>query len=323
MDIDLNLITNFVPLLLTILATKVAIIIIVQRLKSRWPIISNCWFCNENTKIPVNSDWWQCNSCHQYNGFTKDGDYNYEITEQRKQYLNDKKFNSYFSSIKPGSSNILNKNGLCGKCNSNEEKKLNELQSIDTDNWTESKIETFKINIENKYRLCSKCDEHVQQVLQKQSNWLMQYKMLFFKKKSINFIVQNSGKFENYGRIFLTILSGIVIYYHTFQPLPIFGALLQLIIVAKKINSNGIFDALMTLIWLAIFGLMPIHSMKLYKLNIKCSLFTIEYLTGYQIVSNIFFFFFFNYHIKSPPGLMNFLNLFVSDYVVVGDSWMF
>lgn len=246
----------------------------------------NCWFCNVNTKIwRSESDWWKCKSCNQYNGFSKDGDYNYDIPEQRKKSLNKQNFKSYFSSVKSQSSDVINRtNGLCTKCNNNEQKKLNEMQSIDTDTWRQCDIDNLKKNMEIKYQLCRKCDGYLQNLLQKQSKWLTQYKMLFFKKNSTDLIVKHFGKFEYYGRLFLTMLSAAIIYYHTLQPLPLFGALIQLIIVAKRINSNGTFDALLTLVWLAIFGLMPIHHLKLYRLGINSSLFTMEYITSYQIV---------------------------------------
>lgn len=39
--------------------------------RRKFPITVNCWFCNENTKVPyTQSNSWTCPSCEQYNGFT-------------------------------------------------------------------------------------------------------------------------------------------------------------------------------------------------------------------------------------------------------------
>lgn len=40
--------------------------------RRRFPATVNCWFCNENTKIPYDDlNKWTCKKCEQYNGFTE------------------------------------------------------------------------------------------------------------------------------------------------------------------------------------------------------------------------------------------------------------
>nr|XP_012138694.1 PREDICTED: uncharacterized protein LOC100879812 isoform X6 [Megachile rotundata] len=67
---------NFVPIFSVILLTVVTIITVVQKLKLRWPVQVNCWFCNTNTKIwRQQLNWWMCPHCEQYNGFSKSTKY--------------------------------------------------------------------------------------------------------------------------------------------------------------------------------------------------------------------------------------------------------
>ncbi|KAK0079892.1 hypothetical protein PV325_000659 [Microctonus aethiopoides] len=283
MEFDSELLFNFVPITATILAIIVAIITIVQRLKWRWRIKVNCWFCNINTKIYRQEiDWWQCPSCEQYNGFSKDGSYNYDIPEQRSESLNNSP-KLYSSSIKNEFS--IKNNGLCKTCNRNEELKLYELRSVDSSSWLESEVDIFKKNLEEKYPLCKKCNTFIKRILKKQSVWLMQYKMLAFKQKPMKIIINNSRKLESICRIFLTLLSAGIIYSSANQALPIVGAIVQLIAAKIVPIPKRNFELLLTLLWMAVSVLTPFNTSILIKVNLNLIWITLKYITGYQIIA--------------------------------------
>ncbi|CAD6234499.1 GSCOCG00001955001-RA-CDS [Cotesia congregata] len=283
MEIDMNLMINFVPIIATILALTIASFVVIQGLKQRWPKTLNCWFCSANSKICRTSlDWWKCPSCHQYNGFSKDGDYKYDIPEQRSRSLN-KPAGHYSSGNK--NQQTRKTNGLCKKCNSNEELKVIELRSIDPLRWRPSEVESFKQSLDEKYPLCKKCNSFVKKVIQKQTHWLMQYKMLFFKQRSMEITVKHKTMWEKLCRTILTFLSAGIIYYPTNQQLSIIGALLQLVTVTRVHITKRNFDLLLTLIWVGICILMPFSNIRLLKLKFKIEPLDLEYITGYGIIA--------------------------------------
>ena len=50
------------------------------------PIRVKCWFCPHKQTVKFSQrNSWDCQSCSQYNGFNKDGDYNKEITGQHSE----------------------------------------------------------------------------------------------------------------------------------------------------------------------------------------------------------------------------------------------
>lgn len=94
----------------------------------------NCWFCNQYTRVPyLEANSWYCPSCEQYNGFSKDGDYNREISEQyenrrlshRAESFQDLGNNSRNSSN--NSSTFSGQNGLCESCNEMQRIKVERL----------------------------------------------------------------------------------------------------------------------------------------------------------------------------------------------------
>ena len=99
--------------------------------RKKFPYKVNCWFCNQDSKVPYNDfNSWTCKNCDQYNGFKEDGDYNTEIPAQ------------YYSKLNPRS-NITDdekvgyvepKNGLCAACNRNQELKIHQLASFVPEN---------------------------------------------------------------------------------------------------------------------------------------------------------------------------------------------
>ena len=50
------------------------------------PIRVQCWFCPHKQTVKFSQrNSWDCQSCSQYNGFNKDGDYNKEINGQHSE----------------------------------------------------------------------------------------------------------------------------------------------------------------------------------------------------------------------------------------------
>ncbi|XP_057326761.1 uncharacterized protein LOC130668469 [Microplitis mediator] len=283
MDVDLNLMINFVPIVATILALTIAFLVVIQRLKQRWPKKLNCWFCNVNSKISrTKTDWWKCPNCHQHNGFSKDGDYKYDIPEQRSKSLNNP---AKHYSLPNKNEETRKNNGLCKNCNANEELKVIELRSIDPLRWRDSEITSFKQSLDKKYPLCKKCNSFVKKVINKQAQWLTQYKLLFFKQRSVKITVNHKTKFEKLCRIILTLLSAGIIYYPSNQQLSIIGALLQLVTVTRVHITKRNSDLLLTFIWVGICIMMPYSDTRLLKLKFKIIPLNFEYITVYQIIA--------------------------------------
>ncbi|CAB3404193.1 unnamed protein product [Caenorhabditis bovis] len=130
----------------------------------------NCWFCNKDTKVDaVNVNSFVCPHCEQYNGFTKDGDYNRRIPEQSHSMATPKRFCQSVNATKkrdliPERLNGLrmspkNENGLCGDCNRNQElimKKIADFEPINEERWNEE-LEEFRYKLDRIYQLCPRC----------------------------------------------------------------------------------------------------------------------------------------------------------------------
>lgn len=181
MEFDLSF--NYMPIFSIILLLFVTFITVFQKLKLRWPVKVNCWFCNKNIKIwRQQLNWWMCPYCEQYNGFSKNGDYSYNIPEQYKKPSHEIK---RYCTINQNMTNKNITNGLCKQCNMNENLKISKISGYIPENEKnyEYEIKKLKDNLEQQYPLCAKCKITVNNVLYKQALWLAQYKMLLFKQK--------------------------------------------------------------------------------------------------------------------------------------------
>jgi len=104
----------------------------------------NCWFCNGNARVPyADRNSWTCPKCEQYNGFTKDGDYNRDMTSQRDCSLGSQKNSSHGSSSICANSYYQDvlasnppepKNGLCDQCNEAQRLKVEKLSQFEPKN---------------------------------------------------------------------------------------------------------------------------------------------------------------------------------------------
>ncbi|XP_012534481.2 transmembrane protein 201 homolog [Monomorium pharaonis] len=231
-----DFVTVFAPILL-ILATCLTVF---YRLRARWPVKVNCWFCNENVKIwRQDLNWWLCPWCEQYNGFSKDGDYAYDIPEQ---YAMPKVRTKYCRLSRSSDNCHINlKDKLCTYCNERESQKLLELSSFEprSEKLFHTELKAFKEHLEVRYPLCDGCKLMVRDVLHKQALWLTRYKMLFFRQKSIKTLLSNPGQQETLCRLISTVM--VVLALDDFVWLPIGGLLFRLCICASfKMRNKSI-----------------------------------------------------------------------------------
>ncbi|CAH0555227.1 unnamed protein product [Brassicogethes aeneus] len=145
----------------------------------------NCWFCNQWTKVLYsNRNSFDCPSCMQYNGFTKDGGYNKEIPDQHRiENVNTSFYDSKTS------------NGLCNYCNNNQQLKIVQLRKfvpINENNY-DQEIEHFQKQLDNAYRLCKKCEKVLEITIKKQNVWLFGNRLKHLKKKVVSLLDLNSS----------------------------------------------------------------------------------------------------------------------------------
>ncbi|XP_061393793.1 uncharacterized protein LOC133329321 [Musca vetustissima] len=185
-----NVILSLAMSLLPVLAIGfVAILVIYKiyiKIRSRFSITVNCWFCNQNTKVPyLESNSWVCPSCEQYNGFDKDGDYNREIYEQLDcSGISEKRFNVSQPSSS-GSSGFPQKpatNGFCDICNEAQRLKVEKLAQFEPKNEShfDEELKVYQAELEKQYGLCSTCDRHLNKVLREKKKMVLGSKFLDF-----------------------------------------------------------------------------------------------------------------------------------------------
>ena len=283
MEFDWSL--NFMPVISTILLTIVTIITVFQKLKLRWPVKVNCWFCNNNTKIwRQQLNWWLCPHCEQYNGFSKNGDYAYSIPEQYKTVSPEIK--RYCTVSQGTETKKVAKKGLCKQCNMNESLKISKLSNYKPVNEKsyDYEIKQFKQSLEQRYPLCAGCKTTVHNVLHKQALWLAEYKMLLFKQKPFCIIADNPKYSEPIFRVISTILDSMVAYNMNIVFLPIGGLFFQLcacwVAPAKRKTS----DILLMFLWICITILLPFKDLKLMKADLQNTWLSIEYITQYHVI---------------------------------------
>ncbi|XP_014612368.1 PREDICTED: uncharacterized protein LOC106791325 isoform X1 [Polistes canadensis] len=284
MDSVYYLMCNFISIFITILLIFVTCVVVFQKLKLRWPIKVNCWFCNNNTKVRREKiDWWLCPSCEQFNGFSKDGNYMYDIPEQYKAFTNNSiKYCNSKSKTVP-----FSKNTFCKKCNKHQKVKLIQLSNFEPTNEKKyyEEVKQFKDSLELKYPLCKNCNDIVQNVLAKQKMWLDHYKIMFFKRKPLHhtFII-NAKQFEGFFRVISTIFDSVIVYNTELLLLPIGGLVFQLCAcwagAAKRRNS----DILLAFLWICIIILTSFKEYKLLKTDLHNDWFSLEYVTQYHAV---------------------------------------
>nr|AON96560.1 hypothetical protein [Bicyclus anynana] len=163
------------PMIITIPAILICCTLLLWKLlsnlRSFLPWRVNCWFCNSNVWVKFTErNSWTCSECDQYNGFTKDGDYNKALCTNTEQVSKSPKF---FQRSPP-------KNGLCKMCNINQQLKVTQLANFVPMNEKkyDEEINSYRMQLEKAYKLCSPCKKVLQKKLHKEKESLLCSKLL-------------------------------------------------------------------------------------------------------------------------------------------------
>ncbi|VDM96055.1 unnamed protein product [Thelazia callipaeda] len=125
-----------------------------------WKKTVNCWFCNENVRVPYQKyQAFVCPSCEQYNGFKEDGDYDRFIPEQKYEFLNPKPNNKASKTQES-----MTKNGLCQRCNIRQASIQSQINKFEPENELnfDDEFEVYKKRLHKNYPLCMECEHVVQ-----------------------------------------------------------------------------------------------------------------------------------------------------------------
>ncbi|XP_012058705.1 PREDICTED: uncharacterized protein LOC105621876 [Atta cephalotes] len=281
METDRNAAFDFAAMFAPVLLILAMFLTMFYRLRARWPVKVNCWFCNENTKVwRQHLNWWLCPWCEQYNGFSKNGDYAYDIPEQ---YVTSKRHTRYCRVSKDSENSHVLKDSLCACCNKREGLKLSELANFEPKNEklfnTELKI--FKEYLEARYPLCDSCKLTVRDVLRRQAVWLTRYKMLFFRRKPFKTLISNAKKSETVFRVISTILISMVMYNHDFVWLPISGLFFHLCACWSSSMRKKSSDVLLIFLWFCVITLVSIKDL----MTLQNAWLTTEHIVQYRMVA--------------------------------------
>ncbi|KAG7171582.1 Transmembrane protein 201-like [Homarus americanus] len=126
--------------------------VLYSKLRQRFPVKANCWFCNKDTK---------------------DGDYNRDIPAQYCESLN-LPLTKHKEKKQKNLPTLALGNGLCQTCNLNQTLKVRALADytpIHPDNY-DKEIEEYRKRLERTYALCRQCEATLHQTLGKQDSWL-------------------------------------------------------------------------------------------------------------------------------------------------------
>uniref|UniRef100_A0A336KDR3 CSON004488 protein n=1 Tax=Culicoides sonorensis TaxID=179676 RepID=A0A336KDR3_CULSO len=176
----IGILLPFISLLLVGILSIAKILLFIRR---KFPITVNCWFCNKYEKLPYDSrNSFICSGCQQYNGFTKDGDYNRPIPEMFYSKLNPVT-NCVFSEENVYA--LKKSNGLCYNCNRNQELMILQLASFvpDNDENFDEEVEKYRQNLEKSYRLCAQCERVVKRSLNQVKSHIVGSKMTKLSEK--------------------------------------------------------------------------------------------------------------------------------------------
>nr|XP_016928389.1 uncharacterized protein LOC108008965 [Drosophila suzukii] len=171
-------------------------------IRSRYDARVNCWFCNGNARVPyADRNSWTCPKCEQYNGFTKDGDYNRDMPSQRDCSLGSQKNSSHGSSSICANSYYQDvlasnppepKNGLCDQCNEAQRLKVEKLSQFEPKNESrfDQELKVYRERLEKQFRLCSSCERHVNKVLHEKKKMVLSSKFLNYIIKGASLLKQ-------------------------------------------------------------------------------------------------------------------------------------
>ncbi|XP_018372897.1 PREDICTED: uncharacterized protein LOC108767484 [Trachymyrmex cornetzi] len=281
MEADRNATFDFAVMFVPVLLILAMFLTMFYRLRARWPMKVNCWFCNENTKVwRQHLNWWLCPWCEQYNGFSKNGDYAYDIPEQ---YVTSKRHTRYCRLSEDGDSRHVFKDNLCACCNKREDLKLSELANFEpkSEKLFNTELKIFKEYLEARYPLCDSCKLTVRDILRRQAVWLTHYKMLFFRQKPFKTLISDAKKSETVFRVISTILISMVMYNHDFIWLPISGLFFHLCACWSSSMRKKSSDILLIFLWSCVTILVSIKDLT----TLQNAWLTTEYIVQYRMVA--------------------------------------
>ncbi|BFG01407.1 uncharacterized protein DMAD_01165 [Drosophila madeirensis] len=186
------------PVLAILLVIGISLKRVYENIRSRYNATVNCWFCNQNSRVPyVQRNSWTCPQCEQYNGFTKDGDYNRDMLSQRDTSASSSQkhsssrettnicANSYYPDAVAGSAFAMQQtpgNGLCDQCNEAQRLKIEKLSQFEPKHESrfDRELKVYKEQLEQQFRLCSSCERHAKKVLHEKNKMVISSKILNF-----------------------------------------------------------------------------------------------------------------------------------------------
>lgn len=174
----LSLVGSVLPILAISFVSALLCYKIYIKIRSNFNTNVNCWFCNQNARVPyLQGNSWTCPNCEQYNGFTKDGDYNRDIFQQR-----DCSNLSGTSAAVAAASYLSPSNGFCDSCNEAQRLKVEKLAQFEPKNEShfDKELKVLKAQLEETHRLCSTCDRHLNKVLREKKKMVLGSKFLDF-----------------------------------------------------------------------------------------------------------------------------------------------
>lgn len=140
-----------------------------HRRRKKSPVKVNCWFCNRDSLVHYgNKNCWDCPYCDQYNGFDQDGGYNKPIPSQHDESLNHSA--AAILPAKGPKALLQESNGLCQKCNQNQQMKIAQLSRFIPKNQDQEDLEldAYIHQLDCEYRLCNRCLMVLRQTLSRQ-----------------------------------------------------------------------------------------------------------------------------------------------------------
>ncbi|XP_030386529.1 uncharacterized protein LOC115633265 [Scaptodrosophila lebanonensis] len=200
----LKLVSNVLPILALIFVAAMLTHKLYITVRSRYSASVNCWFCNTNSRVPYpERNSWTCRRCEQYNGFTKDGDYNRDMSalQCNRSGKSDKNSSPSHSSGIGVCANALypevsapsvQSNGLCDQCNEAQRLKVEKLAQFEPKHESrfEWEIKHYINELEKQFRLCGSCESHVKRVLREKKKMVLGSKFLNFIIKGAELLKQ-------------------------------------------------------------------------------------------------------------------------------------
>jgi len=176
------------------------------------PTRVQCHFCSHCQTVKFSRrNSWDCQSCGQYNGFNKDGDYNKEIHGQHSDIPVDTK--TKYTAMRTPAVNKNEPTALCDTCNRNQEMKVHQLRQFSPSNRKNEDQELLEYtnHLERTYRLCRVCEAKVRQVLGEQDTKLkpkfLAWKLSLFRKSPLI----SSQDYYPSAELYLSALSRLVL----------------------------------------------------------------------------------------------------------------